>query len=181
MYFSYFVIKGVALNLNKLESPSHKDSMYQVWLNLAQWFWRRGFLNLVNVFSLFHYHMSPWHGPWFEQTWILFTKRMLCVQFGWNRPRDTGKEDENVKNLQTDTTGNQKSSIWRERRTQQFFKSPRSLHGELSISLSDGRLTDLKRWIRASFSKIPLKIHLICNFYYIFNQITGLKHLDLSQ
>ena len=33
--------KGWALHLNKLESPSPKDALCQVWLNLAQWFWRR--------------------------------------------------------------------------------------------------------------------------------------------
>ena len=40
MYFRYFVIfspleKGGALHLNKLESPSPKDALWQVWLNLA--------------------------------------------------------------------------------------------------------------------------------------------------
>ena len=43
--------KGRALLLNKLESPSPKDNLCQVWLKLAQWFWRRRFLNFVNVFS----------------------------------------------------------------------------------------------------------------------------------
>ena len=38
----------------KLESPSTKDALCQVWLKLAQWFWRRRFLNFVNIFSLFH-------------------------------------------------------------------------------------------------------------------------------
>ena len=33
--------KGWALHLNKLESPSPKDALCQVWLKLAQWFWRR--------------------------------------------------------------------------------------------------------------------------------------------
>ena len=33
--------KGGALHLNKLESSSHKDALCQVWLKLAQWFWRR--------------------------------------------------------------------------------------------------------------------------------------------
>ena len=33
--------KGRALHLNKLESPSPKDALCQVWLKLAQWFWRR--------------------------------------------------------------------------------------------------------------------------------------------
>ena len=44
--------KGGALHLNKLESPSPKDALRQVGLKLAQWFWRRRFLNFVNVFSL---------------------------------------------------------------------------------------------------------------------------------
>ena len=33
--------KGVALHLNKLESPPPKDALCQVWLKLVQWFWRR--------------------------------------------------------------------------------------------------------------------------------------------
>ena len=33
--------KGMALHLNKLESPLHKDALCQVWLKLDQWFWRR--------------------------------------------------------------------------------------------------------------------------------------------
>ena len=33
--------KGRALYLNKLESPSPRDTLWQVWLKLAQWFWRR--------------------------------------------------------------------------------------------------------------------------------------------
>jgi hypothetical protein len=36
--------KGYPLYLNKLESPLPKDGLCQVWLKLAQWFWRR-FLN----------------------------------------------------------------------------------------------------------------------------------------
>ena len=46
--------KGVALHLNKLEYPSTKDALCQVWLKLAQWFWRRRFFNFVNVLSLIH-------------------------------------------------------------------------------------------------------------------------------
>ena len=33
----------LVLHLNKLESPSPKDALCQVWLKLAQWFWRRIF------------------------------------------------------------------------------------------------------------------------------------------
>ena len=45
--------KGGALHFNKLEAPSPKDDFYQVWLKLAQWFWRRRFSNFFNVFSQF--------------------------------------------------------------------------------------------------------------------------------
>ena len=33
--------KGGSLHLSKLESPLPKDALCQVWLKLAQWFWRR--------------------------------------------------------------------------------------------------------------------------------------------
>ena len=33
--------EDVALHLNKLESPSPKEVLSQVWLKLAKWFWRR--------------------------------------------------------------------------------------------------------------------------------------------
>ena len=49
--------KGVALHLNKFESPSPKDALFQVWLKLAQWFWRRIFFNFVNIFSLYHNYL----------------------------------------------------------------------------------------------------------------------------
>ena len=54
--FSLFCIdlpleKGEDLYLDKLEFPLPKDALCQVWLKLAQWFWRR-FINFVNVFSL---------------------------------------------------------------------------------------------------------------------------------
>ena len=39
--------KDGALHLNKLEFPSPKDALCQVWLKLAQWFWRRIFLKFV--------------------------------------------------------------------------------------------------------------------------------------
>ena len=44
--------RGGAHHLNKLESSSPKHALCQVWLKLAQWFWRR-FFNFVNVFLLF--------------------------------------------------------------------------------------------------------------------------------
>ena len=49
--------KDGALLLNRLKSPSSKDALCQVWLKLAPLFWRRGFFNLVNVFSLFRNYL----------------------------------------------------------------------------------------------------------------------------
>ena len=48
--------KGRALHLNKLESPSPKDALSQVWLKLTKWFWRKIF-NFDNVFSLFRNYL----------------------------------------------------------------------------------------------------------------------------
>jgi hypothetical protein len=45
--------KGYPLHFNKLESPPPKDDWCQVWLHLAQWFWRKGFLNDLTSFSHF--------------------------------------------------------------------------------------------------------------------------------
>jgi hypothetical protein len=41
---------------NKLEFSSLKDNLYQVWLILASWFWRR-FLKIFSAFSLFPYYL----------------------------------------------------------------------------------------------------------------------------
>ena len=49
--------KGRALHLNKLESPSSKYALCQLWLKLAQFLRKRRFLNFVNVFSLFRNYL----------------------------------------------------------------------------------------------------------------------------
>ena len=42
LFLNYLSLeKGRALHLNKLEFPSPKDALCQVWLKLTQWFWRR--------------------------------------------------------------------------------------------------------------------------------------------
>jgi hypothetical protein len=43
LHFRYYLPleKGNPLHFNKLESPPPKDDLCQVWLKLAQWFWRR--------------------------------------------------------------------------------------------------------------------------------------------
>ena len=99
----HFLEKDRALHLNKLKSPSPKDALCQIWLKLAQWFWRRRFLNLVNVFCYFVI-ISPWKRarPFIWTYLNPLHPRMLCAKFGWNWLSSSGEEDENVKSLQTD-------------------------------------------------------------------------------
>jgi hypothetical protein len=89
--------------LNKLEFPSFKDNVYQVWLNLACWFWRRRFLKIFSVFLLFCYYLplergNPLHLNKLEsplpkddlcQVWLKLAQRF------WRRSRK-------CKSLQTD-------------------------------------------------------------------------------
>ena len=58
LLFRYYLPleNGMTLYLDKLESPLPKDALCQVWLKLAQWFWRR-FFNIFNIILLFHYYL----------------------------------------------------------------------------------------------------------------------------
>ena len=99
MYILYFVIifpGKEAGYLKILQSFSPKDALCKVWLKLALWIYRRIFLNLVNVFSLFCNYLS------LEKKVILYLYKCefplpkdcaLC--FGWNCP--VGLEKKNFK------------------------------------------------------------------------------------
>jgi hypothetical protein len=52
--------------LKNLEFPLSKDNLYQVWLNLACWFWRRFFFLLFSVFLLFCYYLPLEKGNPFD-------------------------------------------------------------------------------------------------------------------
>ena len=57
LFHNYVLLeKGRALHLNKLEFPSPKDAMCQVWLKMAMWFLRT-VLNFVEIFSQFRNHL----------------------------------------------------------------------------------------------------------------------------
>jgi hypothetical protein len=64
LLFCYYLPleKGYSLHLNKFESPSPKNDLCQVWLKLAQWFWRR-FLNDSMHFNIFVI-ISPLKRTW---------------------------------------------------------------------------------------------------------------------
>ena len=49
--------KGGALHLNKIESPLPKDALCQVWLKLAQWFWKGNIeTNMVHTKKGVHFY-----------------------------------------------------------------------------------------------------------------------------
>ena len=101
--FRYYlsIEKVVALHLNKLESPSPKDALCQVWLKLALWDLRKRYLFIANVFSLFrNYFPLKRAWPFIWKKFNLLHPRMLCANFGWNLPSGSGEEDKNVKSLQ---------------------------------------------------------------------------------
>jgi hypothetical protein len=51
--------RGNPLHLHKLKSPPPKDDLCQVWLKLAQWFWRRRFLKNDPIPFLHFYDYLP--------------------------------------------------------------------------------------------------------------------------
>jgi hypothetical protein len=66
------------LLLKKPESSLSKDDVYQIWLKLAQWFWKKRFLNFKNFQIIFTLSLLSPLGeglsPFFEQTHIPFTQ-----------------------------------------------------------------------------------------------------------
>ena len=115
-----------ALHLKKIESHSPKDALCQVWLKLAQWFWRRRFFNFVNVFLLFCYYLplekggalllnkleSPSPKDALCQVWLKFAQWFWrrwwkCEKFtdGWTVTWTGGWTDRRR------TTGDQKNSL----------------------------------------------------------------------
>ena len=78
---------------NKLESSSPKDNLCQVWLKMAQWFFRRRFLKVLHVFLLFtNSIISPMRRVW-PFIWTNLNPlhpRMLCAKFGWSWTSGSG-------------------------------------------------------------------------------------------
>ena len=86
LFLNYLPLEeGMALHLNKAEFPSTKDVLCQVWLKMAQWFWRRRFFDFVNVFRYFVI-ISPWKkaGPFIWTKLNPLHPRMPCAKFGGN-------------------------------------------------------------------------------------------------
>ena len=93
--FRYYLSFGkeVALCLNKLESPLLKDALCQVWLKLAQWFWRRRFFKFRQFIFAIRYYIPFEQGGalHFNKLESLLPKDALCqvwlklAQWFWSR------------------------------------------------------------------------------------------------
>jgi hypothetical protein len=86
--------RGNPLHLYKLKFPSPKDDLYQVWLKLVQWFWRRRFLNDSTQFDIFAI-ISPLKRTWpFIWTSLNFLfSRIMCTKFDWIWGAGSGEKD----------------------------------------------------------------------------------------
>ena len=91
------LIKDMALHLNKFESTSHKDALHQVWLKLAQCFWRRKCLKLCQCNFAISLLSPPWKRAW-SFNWISLIPLypgLLFAKFGWKWL--SGSDDEDFK------------------------------------------------------------------------------------
>ena len=106
-YFQQFFTISLSSPLEEGSGPSFKqtliplpkNALYQVWLKLAKWFWRR-FLNIFNIILLLCYYLPLEKGVALHLNKLKLYPRTLCDKFGWNWPSGSGEEDENVKSLQ---------------------------------------------------------------------------------
>ena len=87
----FFIISQLSL----LKS-SPKDALCQIWSKLAQWFLRRGFLNIISFFGSFFKMLFH-----FENGRALYWKDIRCP---WD-------EMENVKSLKTNRQAIRKSHV----------------------------------------------------------------------
>ena len=73
--------KDLALHLYKLELISPKYALCQVWLKLVLWFWKRKFLNFLNIVFLFHNYLPLEKGValHFNKLESLSSKDLLCL------------------------------------------------------------------------------------------------------
>jgi hypothetical protein len=75
--------EDLAIYLNKLNFPLSKDNLYQVWLNLIRWFWRRIVLEIFIAFLLFHYYLHLKKDyPFIWTNLNPLQPRMICVKSG---------------------------------------------------------------------------------------------------
>ena len=146
-----------ALCLNKLEYPSTNDAKCQVWLKLAQWFWRRRFFNFVNVFWLFWNYLplekgralhlnkleSPLPKDALCQVWLIF------AQLFWRRRWKCNDEQ-------------QRRRQWRRRTTDKFWSE------KFTWAFSLGELKMILLTIFVTGILCPLHSIIKCSQHHLY-------------
>ena len=93
MYFRIFVI---IFPWKRAESPFTQGCFVPSFVEISPacvGFWRRKFLNFVNVFLLFRSYFLMEKGGALHLNFNYLDPRMFCVRFGWNLLSGSGEED----------------------------------------------------------------------------------------
>lgn len=107
MYFHNVVIvfpsKLEHLNFKLNSNSFTKDTIFDIWLKLVKWFWKRRFLNVVNIFLQCRSYLPFERGIIIHLSKLDSPPSMLLTKFGWDGLITSG-EVENVKknNRQTE-------------------------------------------------------------------------------
>ena len=165
---------GGALHLNKLESPSPRDTLCQVWLKLAQWFLRRRFLKVVNLFLLIPNYLPFGKGVALRLNKLEFPspKDTLCqvwlklAQWFWRRRWKCEK----FTDRQTDgqTNGQTTDDRWSEKLTWAFSSGElKSLsHSHIVYNLKFFVHLKVESWFMNTRNRLSawccLCIHILC-------------------
>ena len=83
-------------NLNPLKP---KGALCQVWLKLAQWFWRR--FQISSMYFRYFVIISPWKRAW-SFIWTNLNPhhpRILCAKCGWIWHRGSRKQDFKISSM----------------------------------------------------------------------------------
>lgn len=105
MYFHNVVIvfpsKLEHLNFKLNSNSFTKDTIFDIWLKLVKWFWKRRFLNVVNIFLQCRSYLPFERGIIIHLSKLDSPPSMLLTKFGWDGLITSG-EVENVKKKITD-------------------------------------------------------------------------------
>ena len=103
LFFRYYLpsAQSVTLHLNKVDSPSPKNDLCQIWLKLAQTHWKRRNFNFLNMyFLLFRDYLPLKMACLFIWTNLSphYTKN-LCAKFGLNWSAEDGRQAIRISHL----------------------------------------------------------------------------------
>ena len=154
------------LHLNNVESHSTNDALCQVWLKLAQWFWRRTIFEISSLYFRYLTIISPWkrRGPLFKQTWILFTQGYFVSSLVEIGPVVLEKKMK-IWKVYRQTDGRT------DRQTDNGWQVIRKSHLSFKVRWAKNRTDGLTDWLKdRSKTLYPKNIINIIKSWYQFNK-----------